>query len=387
MNQTAKYLDGFRDWWIAQGHTTRSANSYCSAIRRVNDEFFTPATHKSMFDVLDDAVASGSAVNWLTALVGIITHRISSTANVIDKKPMQDCRCKLVRFIEYITELQEAYAASGVDDNTIDMSMLPEDKQFYDRKAIVKNFAFRIRTQDRISDTMSIFYPIRIIGHLFHETTRSEVQALFIKAGIVAHDGKPIGLYQWFKKWVRYRVNNVIFHTAKGSYKLSEIDGLLIDSHRQKAWIRLKGKDIALLSGGPHGMHEMKASSLSDIRLAQTEKMANVLQRLKPILIVMQLLTDDIRNAVRGQILTVTGTLNESQCNEAESISASVEIPLDKFGPDTLRFISRWYCENINWNRVACWMPLIRQELTYITAATRIIVVAREHQNSNQIFQ
>lgn len=60
---TDKILKGFREWWLREGHSSRSADSYCSGLRRINREFFLPACHKDMFDELKAAITKGTAVD------------------------------------------------------------------------------------------------------------------------------------------------------------------------------------------------------------------------------------------------------------------------------------------------------------------------------------
>ncbi|MDE7386871.1 MAG: hypothetical protein K2N28_07005 [Muribaculaceae bacterium] len=359
MTLTNKYLDGFHTWWTAQGHPSRSADGYRSGIRRVNDEFFVPAVKKNMFDVLDDAISSGSAVDWLTALIGSINARIGQTDDVTARKRLQDNRSQLKRFIDYVAELQDSVAASEADDDAAAPELLPDGKQYYDRDMLVRNFALRIKTQDRMSDGKNVFFPIRIVGRLFTAADRDK-QQLFHDAGLLAANGKPIEFRRWFKDWVRNIVENVIFHTPKGDYRLAQIDGLLIDSKRMKAWVRVNGKDIVLLSESPEGMREMKISSLRNIHLDHAERMEDLLIRLEPVLMTMRQLTDDIKAAVKDRKVTVNG----------------VVIQLDKYRPRTLTVLSNWYCDNVDWNRIAPLLPLLFTELNYIAAATRLVAMS-----------
>lgn len=168
MSQTNKYLDGFHQWWTAQGHTARSADGYRSGIRRVNDEFFVPAVRKDMFDALDDAIASGSAVDWLTALIGTISGRIEQTSDVTVKKRLQDNRSQLKRFIDYIAELQEVATASEVETDAL---VLPDGKQYYDRDVLMRNFSLHIKIQDRISDDKNVFSPFALSADCLRQPT------------------------------------------------------------------------------------------------------------------------------------------------------------------------------------------------------------------------
>ena len=53
-----------------------------------------------------------------------------------------------------------------------------------------------------------------------------------------------------------------------------------------------------------------------------------------------------------------------------------VEIELDKYRPRTLVVRSNWYCEHVDWNRIAPLLSLIRIELDYIAAATRLVAMS-----------
>ena len=111
-----QYLGGFRTWLINQGGSVRSADIYCSGVNRVNEEYFKPIMKgKDLFEVLPDGIASGAAINWLTSLEGFINNDIEKTVdektkNILDitkRKNLQDKRCNLRKFIEYVESLQE----------------------------------------------------------------------------------------------------------------------------------------------------------------------------------------------------------------------------------------------------------------------------------------
>lgn len=106
---TDKILNGFRAWLQRDGYALRSADSYCSGIRRINKEFFTPACHKDMFDELTGAITQGTAVDWLTALLGTIGAKAAETTYPTAKKRLQDNVSHLRKFIEYIADAQDQY--------------------------------------------------------------------------------------------------------------------------------------------------------------------------------------------------------------------------------------------------------------------------------------
>ena len=185
---TDKILNGFRKWLTDEGYAQRSADSYCSGIRRVNKEFFFPMCHKDMFDELTGAITQGTAVDWLTALLGTIGAKAAETTDPTAKKRLQDNVSHLRKFIEYIADAQDA-AGLPVDEEYVEIPEFPHgvfltgdmittrntapNHQYFDHDSLVKNFSLRIKTQDRISGGKNVFFPIRILGKLFSDATRN----------------------------------------------------------------------------------------------------------------------------------------------------------------------------------------------------------------------
>ena len=376
---TDKILKEFRDWLLREGYTSRSADSYCSGLRRINKDFFLPACHKEMFDELDTAAAKGSAVDWLTALIGTIGAKIADTENTTDKKRPQDMRSHLNKFIEFVDEWQNNNAMPTTEEYYEYPETTPELFNFnsgpvsnhenFDHDSLVRNFVLRIKTQDRISGGKNVFFPIRILGSLFSEATR-DYQDLFIKFGILSADGKPLDLRKWFAAWVKRIVENVVFHTTKGDYKLSEIEGLKIEHSTKRAWIidKKTKSTIPLLSESPSGMAPMEVDGLRKIHLDHSERMEDMLIRLEPALVIMRKLTDDIKASVKGQTVTV-------KCKNGEA----KEVAIDTYRPGSLTKMSGWYCKQIDWNFIAPLLPHLCTELNYIAAATRLTAMSATH--------
>ena len=365
---TDKFLEGFRQWWLNKGHSKRSADSYCSGIRRVNKEFFLPIVNKDLFDGLVDAVAKGCAENFLTALVGTIGEKSRNTTDPTEKKRLQDNVSHLKKFIEYVVALQDDTVAAIDHSETeqLDDSALDSDFEFFDHDTLAGIFSLRIKTQDRMSAGKNVFFPIRILGSLFSTADRYHLD-MFIRKGIIASDGNPLYLKRWYDSWVKSIVGRVVFHTTKGDYRLSEIEGLRIMRSTGSVWIVDKehSRTIPLLSEGENGLQPMKAKSLKQIHLDHTERMEDLLIRLEPVLTVMRQITDNIKASVKGQTVTV----KDKRRNEHK-------IELDDFRPGTLTLVSGWYCDNVDWDFIAPLLSLVRVELDYIAAATRLTAMS-----------
>lgn len=372
---TDKILNGFRKWLTDEGYAQRSADSYCSGIRRVNKEFFFPMCHKDMFDELTGAITQGTAVDWLTALLGTIGAKAAETTDPTAKKRLQDTVSHLRKFIEYIADAQDA-AGLPVDEEYVELPksapQVPDfqidntatSHQYFDHDFLVKNFSLRITTQNRISGVKNVFFPIRILGTIFTNATRNH-RELFDSMGIKRPDGKPFDFKRWYATWVRRMVEDVVFHTTKGDYRLSEIEGLKIERSTKRVWIvdKKNKRTIPVQSEGPSGMAQMEVDKLKDIHLDHSERMEDMLNRLEPALVIMRKLTDDIKNAVKGQTVTVNDKV----------------VALDSYRPGTLTVLSSWYCNQVAWNFIAPLLPHLCTELNYIAAATHLTAMSAAH--------
>ena len=245
-------------------------------------------------------------------------------------------------------------------------STLDSDFEFFDHDTLAGIFSLRIMTQDRMSAGKNVFFPIRILGRLFSTADRYH-RDMLIRKGILASDGNPLYFKRWYDSWVKGIVERVVFHTAKGDYRLSEIEGLRIMRSTGSAWIvdKEQSRTIPLLSEGEDGLQPMKAKSLKQIHLDHTERMEDLLIRLEPVLTVMRQITDNIKASVKGQTVTV----KDKSRNEHK-------IELDSFRPGTLTLVSGWYCDNVDWNFIAPLLSLVRVELDYIAAATRLTAMS-----------
>ena len=359
---------------MEQGHNTRSADGYRSGIRRVNDEFFVPVVHKDMFDVLDHTIANGSAVDWLMALIGTISARIEQTDDVSAKKRLQDNRSQLKRFIEYISVIQDLTADSGLSGLEIVPEILPDGNQFYTHDTLIYYIVSRLAITDFVNADAEIFLPLRILGRLYAGIKKQP--NLLQSLGIVEADGKTPNLSNWYRNWLKQRALNIVFHTAKGNYTLKEITGLLIDTNRHKVWIRSGGKDIPLLTDTSDSViREADVTSTSDLRILPTESMKDILQRLAPVLTTLRGLTDYIKETFKDRTVQIS-KFNFNRVNDDDDQYYTIDVKLDEYLPKNINDASRWFCDNVDWQRVAPMLSLLRIELDYIAAATHLVVKA-----------
>ena len=223
----------------------------------------------------------------------------------------------------------------------------------------------RILTQDRISDGKPIFFPIRIINRLFTAAGKNENIEVLAKLGIKDSSRKVPALKNQFNDWVKQIVDNVVFHTINKDYTLSEIDGLIIDSNKEQAFIKVGNKKLELLSATPNDKKvPMKVKSLRNIHLDHTERMEDLLNDLSRILPTMEKLTLLIRQTIKGEKRV------------RKSKKGIVTIELDKYLPGTLDLISPVFAEKVSFVDVAYLLPLLLVELNYIGAATELAAMS-----------
>lgn len=374
------YLDGFRAWLINQGHTEHSAAIYSSGIVSVNEEYFKPIMKgKEMFEALPEAIETGEAVNWLTTLEAFIANDIEKTVDVktgqikdvTKRKNLQDKRCKVRKFIEYVSALQDEYEENNIIDPDSDKVLndyIPEGIQYYRSDDLRKIFRLRILTQDRISENYVIFFPIRIINRLFIASGEEEKMRILAQLGIKRLSGEVPSLKESFNDWVKQVVDNVVFHTVNRDYTLADIDGLIIDNKKEQAFIKVGNKKFELLSETADGKKiPMKVKSLSNIHLNHNYRMEDILNDYAGILPTMKRLTEVIRETINGKKL------------ERKSKNGTVTVDLDKYLPGTLDMISHVFTEKVRFADVAYLLPLLLVELNYIGAETSLTAMSDKY--------
>lgn len=351
---TNPYLKGFRAWLIDQGSPERSAYSFVYAVSCVNEEYFKPLLEgKDMFEALPDAIASGTAVNWLTSLEGFITHDIEKTIdretkNILDvtkRKHLQDMRCKLRKFKKYVEGLQNDYKRNNDGENetgSVINSYIPDNMQYYTRDNLRKIFRLRILHLNITSGSQGTLYPISVIHRLFIASRKEENIEILAKLGIRDFSGNVPSLRKQFNEWAKKLTDNIVFHTINKAYALSDIDGLLIDSDTAQAFIKVGNKRIVLMSKTPDGKKvPMEAKSLRHIHLNYSKGTRDILNDLSKVLPTMKRLTSILRKTAKGE---------------------KQESGLKKY--------------DIKFEDVAPLLPLLLVELNYIAAATEIAVIS-----------
>ena len=206
---------------------------------------------------------------------------------------------------------------------------------------------------------------MRIINGLFKAAGQKENIETLANLGIRDSSGKVPPLNRQFREWTKRMVDNVVFHTINKSYTLSEIDGLIIDSRKEQAWIKVGNKKLELQSETPEGEKiPMKVKSLLNIHLNRTRRMVDLLNDLSRILPTMENLTLLIRETIKGET------------RERKSRNGMVTVELDKYQSGTLDLISQVFAEKVKFEDVVVLLPLLLVELNYIGAATELAAIS-----------
>ena len=363
---TEKFLEGFRQWWLRQGYSRRSADSYCSGIRRVNKEFFLPIVNKDLFAELEKAITKGCAVDYIYALTGIIGAKIINARDLKEQKRYQDMRSCLCKFTEYITERQESILMPGrwseADEVGLSNIMSESDHQYYDYATLIKMLSQQIRARGYINTKKNIYFSMRLLECLFLRCD-TEQSKYFDQRGILSYNGKSINFKRWYSRWIQFILNRVKIHTLMGDFTLSQAEGLLIERSTRRVWIidREHHRTIPLMTETESGLLPMEAESLRDIKLKRSECIGRVLERLWDVMPVMRRIAAEIRKTVKGQTIT----------DDDGKV-----IAIDSFQLESLTPMSNWYLDHVDWSVMAPLLSLARTELGYIAAATHLTLTS-----------
>ena len=243
MNKSNSILDGFHAWLRQQGSTVRSADSFCSAIRRINETYFVPRMGKDLMKELPRSVGGGNVSGWLMCLEGFLGLDIEK-AHGARKKFLQDKRSKLRKFVEYIEKLEEENSENIFEGYIT--TTFTEDLKLYDRTQIGDFLMKRIVAEAGKRDEGSEVLPLRNIGLMFEVVAKGKNAELMHKLGIENRKGEVPDFRRIYRSWLRMMADRVIFPTGAGEYPFSEVESMVIDEESVSAYIIVKGHRLQI---------------------------------------------------------------------------------------------------------------------------------------------
>ncbi len=174
------------------------------------------------------------------------------------------------------------------------------EKITYSIEELKNNFAFRLSTQNRISNDKDIFYPISIIRKLFCYSQRNGKKT-----------EAPNNDYDWFKSWTDDYVGEIKVHLNDKYYKLSDVDALIIYPATENVYIQVPDANgnLWVYTETADGKKEpMKAKGLSKIHIDHTPLMAKVLTDNISLIPAVDTLSKEIKSVARAKRIDLKPT-------------------------------------------------------------------------------
>ncbi len=273
-------IDEFRGWMNEYGNLKESsAGSYITYLRALGRyvtglEYVYSSLREDnaalAFDILEKVDEKLSAL--------LSSRSVSSEM----KKDLNNWRSAVRKYVDFLQdeievipdeeELEELSTAipqtletycSGLED------MEDGDTIEYTLDELKKNFAFRLSTQNRMSNDKDIFYPISIIRKLFCYSQRNGKKT-----------ATPNSNYDWFKNWIDDCAGEIQVRLNGKSYPLSDIRALLLYPATENVYIRVPdvNGNLWVYTETADGKTEpLKATGIRNIHIEHTPLMAQVL--------------------------------------------------------------------------------------------------------------
>lgn len=230
----------FHAWLVLHGSSVRSADSYCSAVRKVNERYcrnLLPGN--DIFDILESSL-SDDALTLLYCVEGLVSADIEAMGRS-PKKDLQDKRCKWRRFIEFLSGKSEDNAAA-----------MPGDVRIFTRKGlqswIVDRFSEGIRIPAGNGFPEGAFIPVREIRSLAACASGLTMQQIMRENGLLNSSGRVPDFREIVETQLCRLADNVVLHTANREYRLGEIDGMKFIPQSREVSVIINGHALPLTS-------------------------------------------------------------------------------------------------------------------------------------------
>lgn len=279
-------LDEFRGWMTEHGNLKESsADSYTTYLRALGRSVIKKSDGSSILEYVYNSLRKDDTARAFDVLVKVdekLTSSLSSLSVSSElKKDLKDWRSALRKYMDFLQdeiedipdeeELEEIIADTPtLESYYTDMNDVEEgDVIEYPLDMLKKNFAFRLSSQNRMSNDKDIFYPISIIRKLLCYSQRKERKT-----------ANPNNDYDWYKNWIYDYVEDIKVLLNDKSYQLSDIRSLLLYPATENVYIQVPDKNVNLwvYTETADGKKEpMKAKRLSKIHIDHSPLMAQVL--------------------------------------------------------------------------------------------------------------
>lgn len=299
--------DEFEAWLPENG--VSSVKQYISYLRRLGGFLIIKANGVSALEYACRLMADNKqplAFEILERLGDKLSVLLSSSAVPSEwRHDISNWRSGLRKYIYFLRdETEDLPDEEEFEEATSDTPMVEvadvdledsenDEKITYSIEELKNNFAFRLSTQNRISNDKDIFYPISIIRKLFCYSQRNGK-----KTGVPNND------YDWFKNWTDDYVGEIKVLLSDISYNLSDVGALILYPATKNVYIQVpdtKG-DLWVYTETADGKKEpMKAGVLSKIHIDHTPLMAQVLTDNISLIPAIDALSKEIKSVAKAK--------------------------------------------------------------------------------------
>lgn len=357
--------EDFFNWLVDKDNPDKigqnSAQSYISRLKRLNrviSEKFSITAKKEIdaFKSISELLNSGKGENVLNLLDKIDSKLVqkikAKDESLMPIKALRDSisalrSYKKFIFQEFITEIpdeEEVYEKETSDNINSEIII-------YEYEPLVKNFQWRLFTQNRMSKNKDIFFPIGIIRQLFYRSQKESK-----KLGI------SNGNSDWLLKWSTKCIEGINIITDKGKMNMgkhSEFSTLTINTQTKDVVINFTdNRETAHVLTYTDNESElpipMKIDNLKDIHIDHTPLISKVLSDNISKLPALLRLTEIIKNTANQNNINIT-TKN-----------------FTKIGQKVLNNAS-------NFTEMERLIPALKEELELIRKSSNLQLMAKEY--------
>lgn len=253
-----------------------SAESYISRLKRMNRILSgaiaakLPAFNGDLLGLIPKLMKEQKGGEVIKLLEGIdekLTQQIHT--NDAHLMPILVLRNIVSALRSYRKFLIEEYIYDGSSDEESVAEEITEVSQIgngdevkvYDHPKLKDNFHLRLITQDRISNSKDVFFPIGMIRRLFHLSETTPIDGFVRK-----------GEYAWFRTWINSCIAEIQVVTDQGTFSLgnlSEDETLIIDTVTKEV-------TVTLLYGGTARMLTPTEDENASPRFMEVDRLSNI---------------------------------------------------------------------------------------------------------------
>lgn len=346
-------MDEFKGWMTKYGNLKEStAGLYIAFQKAMGRSLIKKSDGTSIFDHIYALLREDKTAHAFDVLDKVdekLSTLLSSPSVSHEwKKDLNNWRSALRKYVDFLQddiedipdeeELEELSADTPTLETAYaDLNDAEEgDKIEYPLEMLKKNFAFRLSTQNRMSNDKDIFYPISIIRKLFCYSQRNGKKT-----------STPNSDYDWFKDWIEDYVGEIKVLLNDTSYRLSDIRELILYPVTENAYVHVpdvNGDLWVYTETADCDKEPMKAISLSKIHIDHTPLMAKVLTDNIASIPTIDALSKEIRSVAKAKKIDLKpanfGKISKILFANAQYVNTQL-LPLIPALKDELNFLRK----------------------------------------------